>query len=289
MPKTIVITGTATGMGRAAVLKFAAEGWNVVAAVRKESDLEAHAGLGCVKTLLLDVDDETASAPFARLAVEQFGGVDALVNNAGYYQMGPLEGTSMEQVHRQYQTNVFSIAALIKAFLPAFRAQRSGTVVNIASLTAEQGYPYNSVYASSKAAVAVLSESLNIELAEFGVIVRAILPGMSATRIFTKIDRGDSIPDAYQAGIARFFAGNSSTGSDPAVTADVVYRAVIDPDPAAVRYYSAPDSASIPRAKRILGTDDYWREFRNAVLGHPSDLWKALIEKPGSTPVDIEV
>jgi NAD(P)-dependent dehydrogenase (short-subunit alcohol dehydrogenase family) len=83
--------------------------------------------------------------------------------------------------------------------------------------------------------------------------VRAILPGMSATRIFTKIDKGDSIPDAYQPGIARFFASNSPTGSDPAVTADVIDRAVIDPDPTAVRYYSAPDSASIPRGKQILG------------------------------------
>jgi len=130
---------------------------------------------------------------------------------------------------------------------------------------------------------------MTVELAEFGVIMRTILPGISATRIFTKIDRGDSIPDAYQAGIARFFASNSSTGSDPAVTADVIYRAVIDPDPTAARYYSAPDSVSIPRAKRILGADGYWQEFRRAVLGHPSDLWKTLMEKPGSTPVDIEV
>src|SRR3984893_6738984 len=289
MPKTIVITGTATGMGRATVGKFAAEGWNVVATVRKESDLKAHDGLRCVKTVLLDVDDEAAAVPFARLARGPSGGVDALVNNAGYYQMGPLEGTSMEQVHRQYQTNVFSIAALIKAFLPAFRAQRCGMIINIASLTAEQGYPYSSVYASSKAAVAVLSESLNIELAEFGGIAREIAPGMSATRIFTKIDRGNSIPDAYQAGIARFFASNSSTGSDPAVTADVIYRAVIDPDPTAARYYSAPDSVSIPRAKQILGADGYWQAFRRAVLGHRRDLWQSLIDKPGSTPVDIEV
>src|SRR5260370_30341211 len=287
MPKTIVITGTATGMGRATVSKFAAAWWNGVATVRTESDLKAHDGLRCVNTVLMDVDDETAAVPFARLALEQFGGVDALVNNAGYYQMGRLEGTSMEQVHRQYQTNVFSIAALIKAFLPAFRAQRSGMIVNIASLTAEQGYPYNSVYASSKAAVALLSESLNTELAEFGVIGRAILPGMSATRIFTKIDKGDSIPDAYQPGIARFFASNSPTGSDPAVTADVIYRAVIDPDPTAVRYYSAPDSASIPRGKQILGLDGYWQEFRSALLGCPSDLWKALLAKPASTPADM--
>ena len=107
---------------------------------------------------------------------------------------------------------------------------------------------------------------------------------MSATRIFTKIDRGDSIPDAYQAGIARFFASNSSTGSDPAVTADVIYRAVVDPDPTAVRYYSPPDAASIARGKQILGLDGYWQEFRNAVFGCPSDLWKALMAKPEAHP-----
>jgi NAD(P)-dependent dehydrogenase (short-subunit alcohol dehydrogenase family) len=114
-----------------------------------------------VKTLLLDVDDEPA-VPFAGLALEHFGRVDALVNNGGYYRMGPLEGTSMEQVHRQYKTNIFSAAALIKAFLPASRTQQSGVIINIASLTAEQGYPYSSVHASSRAAVALLSESLNI-------------------------------------------------------------------------------------------------------------------------------
>jgi NAD(P)-dependent dehydrogenase (short-subunit alcohol dehydrogenase family) len=137
MPKTIVVTGTATGMGRATVNKFAAEGWNVVATVRKESDLETHPGLSSVKTLLLDVDDEAAAAPFAELAQEQFGRVDALLNNAGYYQTGPLEGTSMDQVHRQYQTNVFSLFALTKV-LPTFRAPGAGAVVNIASITGDQ-------------------------------------------------------------------------------------------------------------------------------------------------------
>jgi NAD(P)-dependent dehydrogenase (short-subunit alcohol dehydrogenase family) len=289
MRKTIVVTGTATGIGRATVDKFAAEGWNVVATVRKESDLDSHASAPSVKTLLLDGDDEQAAVPFARLAQEQFGRVDVLVNNAGYYQMGPLEGTSMEQVHRQYQTNVFGLLSLTKAFLPIFRAQRAGSIVNIASLTAEQGYPYNSVYASSKAAVAVLSESLSIELAEFGVVVRAILPGTHATHIFTKIDEGDSIPEAYRAGIADFFGNTSATGSEASVTAEVIYQAVVDPEPTTVRFYSAPDSMSIPRGKRILGAEGYWQEFRNAVLGHPSDLWNTLMGKPGTTPFEMEV
>lgn len=73
---------------------------------------------------------------------------------------------------------------------------------------------------------------------------------MSATRIFTKIDKGDSIPDAYQPGIGRFFASNSPTGSDPAVTADVIDRAVIDPDPTAVRYYSPLTQRPSPGASR---------------------------------------
>jgi NAD(P)-dependent dehydrogenase (short-subunit alcohol dehydrogenase family) len=131
MPKTIVVTGTATGIGRATVNKFDAEGWNVVATVRKECDLETHSGLKNVKTLLLDVDDEATAVPFTQLARQQFGRVDVLVNNAGYYQMGPLEGTSMEQVRRQYQTNVFSLLAMTRAFLPSFRAQGAGTVINL--------------------------------------------------------------------------------------------------------------------------------------------------------------
>jgi NAD(P)-dependent dehydrogenase (short-subunit alcohol dehydrogenase family) len=289
MPKTIVITGTASGIGRATVNKFDTEGWNVVATVRKKSDLEIYSGRESVKALLLDVDDEAVAAPFAQLAQEQFGRVDVLVNNAGYYQMGPLEGTSMEQVHRQYQTNVFSLRALTRAFLPNFRAQGSGTVINIASITGDQGYPYNSVYASSKAAVATLSESLSIELGEFGIVVRAILPGQHATRIFTKIDIADSIPDAYRAGIAEFFASNSPTGSEPPVTANVIYRAALDPDPTIVRYYSGPDAVAIPRGKRILGAEAYWQEFRNAVLGHPSELWNSLMSKPGSTLVEMEL
>jgi nucleoside-diphosphate-sugar epimerase len=128
MSKTVVITGTATGMGKAAVAKFAAEGWNVVATVRKDADLTAHQDLPGVRTLLHDVNDETA--------------------------------------------------------------------------------------------------------------------------------------------------------------AEVIYQAATDPDPVRVRYYSAPDSTAIPRAKQILGHDGYWREFREFVYGRPSPLWKTLTPTPGGKPVE---
>ncbi|WP_326835050.1 SDR family NAD(P)-dependent oxidoreductase [Amycolatopsis rhabdoformis] len=289
MSKVIVVTGTASGLGKATVEKFSGEGWDVVATVRKEADLGVHDANPRVRTLLLDVDDESAAPAFAEQALAAFGRVDALVNNAGSYQMGPLEGSTMKQIHGQFQTNVFGLIAVTKAFLPTFRTQRSGVVVNIASLTAEQGYPYSGVYAASKAAVATLSEALSMELAEFGVAVRAIMPGQHATRIFTKIDVATEVPEDYQAGIESFFGVTPMTGSSPQVTADVIYRSVIDPSLEQVRFYAGPDSTAIPHAKRILGPQEYWAEFREAAVGRPSALWRALIPAPGAEPLEREI
>jgi NAD(P)-dependent dehydrogenase (short-subunit alcohol dehydrogenase family) len=279
MPRTIVITGTSSGFGKLCVERFAAEGWNVVATVRKESDLAVHGDLPGVRTLLLNVDDEQADLAFADLSAQQFGRVDALVNNAGYYQAGPLEGTAMDQVHRQFQTNVFGLIALNKAFIPHFRAQGSGVIVNIGSISAEQGYPYTSVYEASKAAVVSLSEGLNAELAEFGVAVKAVLPGNMDTGIFHKIDQAKDVPDAYDASITAFSARNV-VRSHPRLTADVIYEAVTDNKPGKVRYYSGPDGIAIPRVKQLLGQDWYWQEFRAAVSGNASPLWQALVPTP---------
>jgi len=289
MSKVIVVTGTASGLGKATVERFAAEGWGVVATVRKDADLKVHDGLENVRTSLLDVDDESAAESFAQEALKQFGRVDALVNNAGSYQMGPVEATSMAQVHRQFQTNVFGLIALTRAFLPLLREQRSGVVVNVSSLSAEQGYPYNAVYSASKAAVATFSEGLSMEVEEFGVRVRTVLPGQHATAIFSKIDQAADVPEDYRDGMKRFFGGVSTQGSAPEVTAEVVYQAVLDPRPGQVRFYSGPDSAAIPTAKRILGPQQYWEEFREAMAGRPSALWRSLIPAPGEYAFDRDV
>jgi NAD(P)-dependent dehydrogenase (short-subunit alcohol dehydrogenase family) len=279
MSRTTVITGTSSGFGKLSVERFASEGWNVVATVRKETDLKVHDGLANVHTLLHDVDDEAADPALADLAVERFGRVDALVNNAGYYQAGPLEATTMDQIHRQFQTNVFGLIALSKAFIPHFRRQGSGVIVNIGSISADQGYPYTSVYEASKAAVISLSEGLNIELAEFGVLVKAVLPGNMDTQIFNKIDQSTDVPEAYHASMQRFFSANVIR-SHPRLTADVIYEAVTDNNPAKVRYYSGPDGIAIPRARQLLGQDWYWQEFRAANLGNPSPLWHSLVPAP---------
>jgi NAD(P)-dependent dehydrogenase (short-subunit alcohol dehydrogenase family) len=286
MSKTAVVTGTATGLGKATVQRFAAEGWNVIATVRREENLAAHAGLENVKTVLLDVDDEARAPSFAQEAVTTFGSVDVLVNNAGYFQMGPLESSSMAQIHRQYQTNFFGLLALTQAFLPFMREQGSGVVVNIASIGAEGGYPYTSVYSSSKAAVLSVSEALNIELLPFGVQVKAVMPGQHATRIFSKIDRPEIAVDAYEANIKAFFDHVPESGSDPSVVASVVYTAATDGLTNKVHYYAGPDALAIPFMKRLLGIEKYWEEFQEFAQGRPSQLWNTLSRPAGDTPLE---
>jgi NAD(P)-dependent dehydrogenase (short-subunit alcohol dehydrogenase family) len=287
MSKTIVITGTSSGIGRATLERFSKEGWNVVATVRKEADLGIHNDMSNIKTFLFDVNNESTAETFAHDAISAFGRVDALVNNAGYYQMGPVEATTMAQVHEQFQTNVFGLIALTRAFIPTFRDQRSGVIVNISSISADQGYPYTAIYAASKAAVAAFTEGLNIELDEFGVSAKAIFPGLHATRIFTKIDIADNVPDDYKPGIQRFF-GSPVTGSRPDTTANKIWTAVNDGDQGRVRYYSAPDAEVVPHAQQMLGRDWYWREFRAASLGKPSMFWSSLV-RTGDAPVDYKV
>jgi NAD(P)-dependent dehydrogenase (short-subunit alcohol dehydrogenase family) len=225
------------------------------------------------------VDDEEADLAFGEVGRGQFGRVDALINNAGYFQGGPLEGTTMDQVHRQFQTNLFGLIALSKAFIPIFREQRSGVIVNVSSISADGGFPYTSVYQASKAAVASLTEGLHAELAEFGVIVKALHPGSHETRIFTKVDRAEDSPEEYQPSWDKF-ASLNLVRSDPAGTAEVMFRMVTDGDRKKVHYYSGPDGEAIPRVMRLLGKDWYLEELEARNRAEATPLWEALMPPP---------
>nr|WP_199924894.1 SDR family NAD(P)-dependent oxidoreductase [Streptomyces sp. NRRL WC-3725] len=277
--KTIVITGTASGFGYLSVRRFAEAGRNVVATVRKEADLDAHAGLDNVRTLLPNVDDEDAALAFGDLALSQFGRLDALINNAGYFQGGPLEAITMDQAHRQFQTNVFGLIALNKTVIPIFRKQRSGVIVNVSSISADAGFPYTSVYQASKAAVASLSEGLHAELAEFGVQVKALHPGSHETKFFSKVDRAENVPEEYVASW-NTFASLNLVRSDPALTAEMMFRMVTDGDTKKVHYYSGPDGEAIPRVKQLLGQDWCLEELAARDRGQATALWDSLMPTP---------
>jgi len=279
MNKTIVITGTASGFGKLVVEMFAQAHWNVVATVRKDSDMNIFDDLDNVTTLKLDVNNEEDDLNFGELAKQQYGRVDALINNAGYFQAGPLEGTSMDQVHRQFQTNVFGLIALNKAFFPIFREQRSGIIINVSSISAEEGFPYTSVYEASKSAVLSLTEGMNAELGEFGVIVKVLLPGNMQTNIFNKTEVAETTIADYIEPWQHFNAMNT-VRSNPQITADVMFRMVTDGNNKQVRYYSGPDGEAVPRVKHLLGQQWFWEEFNQRNHGKPTQLWNTLMPSP---------
>jgi NAD(P)-dependent dehydrogenase (short-subunit alcohol dehydrogenase family) len=256
---TIVVTGASSGFGRATVERFAAGGWRVAAAVRRPDECRAlFAGQPNVLLLPLDVTDQGAVDLLAAAVHERYGAVDLLVNNAGVFQVGPLETTSMEQVRALYETNVFGLMRVTKAFVPTMRARRSGMIVNIASASALANSPFLGAYGSSKWAVAGLSEALAVELAPFGIRVKTIFPGVHATRIFVSgvagaADGGAEAAAAYRAYLANFLAlrDGAPNAPSPRAVARLVWRAAHGGG-GRTRYVTGPDARLTALLKALL-------------------------------------
>jgi NAD(P)-dependent dehydrogenase (short-subunit alcohol dehydrogenase family) len=287
MKRTIFITGVGSGIGLSTAALFAQAGWNVVGTVRRFDEPHPLADRPDVRLLRLDVTDSAGVERTAREAIAAFGRIDVVVNNAGYFQMGALESTTMEQVRRQFETNVFGVIAVTQAFLPHLRTQGFGMLVNVASSSAENGYPFGSVYSATKGCIASLTEALNVELDPIGVQAKAVFPGLHATRIFTKVDVAAQPPSAYLPLLRAFLRQQRSVrGSHPDVVAKVIWTAVHDGRADRVRYYAGPDATMIPTAKRLLGHSGYWSFFRRTLLHGPGPLLARFMPQ-GDTPVEV--
>lgn len=179
---TWFITGTSRGFG-ALIAKTALEhGHNVVATARNPERIDV--GVGNSDRLLslrLDVTDVGGIQPAVDAAVERFGAIDVLVNNAGSGINGPLEETTDEQIRALFELNVFSVINVTKAVLPVMRAQRAGRIVNIGSRAGIGSDPGSSVYDSTKHAVEGITGALALELAPLGIQVAVIEPGVFRT------------------------------------------------------------------------------------------------------------
>lgn len=265
MSKTIFITGTSSGIGMATVEFFASKGWNVAATVRgtaAQGELFKH--LKNVTVYELDVTDFEQVEKVAQSVVRKFGKVDVVVNNAGYCLMGPTETTTMEQIKKQYETNVFGVFAVTKAFIPHFRENKDGMFINIASSSAQFNYPYIAAYGSSKWAVRGMTESLGIELAPFNIEVKAIYPGTHATKIFTKLDDGASTDESafqfYKNNYKNFFSAQVSVTSvtSPDNIAKEIYKAATNRK-GQLHLVSGGDAKLFAFLKRVLSQRAFQR------------------------------
>jgi NADP-dependent 3-hydroxy acid dehydrogenase YdfG len=178
--KAVLITGCSSGIGRSTAELLAERGWKVYATARRPetiSDLEAK---GC-ETLALDVCDEASMSAAIKAVEDAEGAVGVLINNAGYSQSGAVESVPLDQVRRQFETNVFGLIRMCQLVLPGMRDQHFGKIVNIGSMGGKVTFPGAGIYHATKYSVEAISDALRFEVRGFGVNVILIEPGLIVT------------------------------------------------------------------------------------------------------------
>ncbi len=265
--RTFLITGTSTGIGHAMALYFARLGDRVYATMRDpaasgavltdvalDEDLE-------IRVLALDVSDAASVEAAVAEVIRESGQVDVLVNNAGVARLGSVEESPIAWLESTLDTNVTGAARVVQAVLPSMRAQRSGTIVNVSSVSGRLASSITGYYCASKAAVEALSEALAAEVLQFGVRVIVLQPGFVTTPI---LDKALAVPDGSEDGpygpLVRakiaFFQEGKAAGDEPVEVAKALDRALQDPHPRL--RYPASSSAESALAYRNELSDEEW-------------------------------
>lgn len=188
-PPVVLITGCSSGIGKALCQAFHRRGCRVVATARRLEAMDDLKTQGML-TLALDVTDSTAIKAAVDTVLAQVGRIDILVNNAGFGQFGPLMDLSPAQLQAQFYTNVLAPFELVQQVAPVMKEQRSGTIVNIGSISGFVTTPFAGAYSASKAALHSLSEALRMELAPFGIHVVIVKPGAIQSNFGQVADQG---------------------------------------------------------------------------------------------------
>jgi NAD(P)-dependent dehydrogenase (short-subunit alcohol dehydrogenase family) len=264
----VLITGCSTGIGRATALLLAEKGWRVFATARCLETV-ANVANDRITSLCLDVTDEASMAAAVQEVLAKAGRIDALVNNAGYAQAGPMEELSMEEVRRQFETNTFGALRMAQLVLPTMRAQGAGRIVNVSTMGGRVVIPFIGSYNASKFALEAMSDALRMETRPFGVRVVLIEPGGVRTNFNAAANRnGQQYTTNTNSPYYRFlvpfmgFIGQiEGMSSTPETVAAVILHALTARNPRA-RYIATPD-ARIMLAVMLRMSDG----MRDAVWG----------------------
>jgi NAD(P)-dependent dehydrogenase (short-subunit alcohol dehydrogenase family) len=275
----VLITGCSSGIGRATAQHLAQRGHVVYASARSIESIADLEDAGC-RLLALDVTDETSMAAAVEAVEAEHGAVGALVNNAGYSQSGAIESVPLDEVRRQFETNVFGLIRLCQLVLPKMRAQRSGRIVNISSIGGTLVFPGGGIYHGTKYAVEALSDALRFELQGFGIQVVIVEPGIIRTRfaeaVSTALPQTES-EDPYAAFNAAVEKSTQNAyekgslvgrlGGEPEAVARVIERAITAKAPK-TRYRVTP-SARLLIPSRGLMTDKTWDRLMRSQFPSP--------------------
>lgn len=267
MTRTAFITGTSSGYGRAMAELFLDRGWNVLATMRRPEASPFADETGRLRVLPLDVTDRASIEAALDGAVTAFGGIDAVINNAGIGMASALEATPDETIREVFETNTFGVYALCRAVIPHLRARGGGTIINVTSSTAIGPMPLVAVYAGSKWAVEGFTESLAHELAAFGIRVRLVEPGYAPTTNFTANGGARMqglIPADYGAfaqGCFEKMANYPTAYCTETEVAEATFAAATD-DGDRLRYPAGPDTKMLAELRWSTSDAHYWERMR---------------------------
>lgn len=290
MTKTFLVTGAAGGLGRAIVIAAAQAGHHVVATDLDPGALQSpHEHRDRIRTLPLDVTVPAAAREAVRHALDNFGGVDVLVNSAGYRSVGPIEDIDEEEFRRNFEINFFGAVNTVRAVLPVMRPRRAGHIVNVSTIGGRRAQPGLGAYQASKWALGGFTEVLARETAPLGIHATLVEPGgirtpWAAAALSLPYLREDY--DATVGAFARTYSQNPDVQrGDPAKMAHAILRITDEPQPP-VRLLLGSDAAWLaPQIAQARAQEDAaWRELSLSTdldgLGDFADTPVARMVKP---------
>jgi NAD(P)-dependent dehydrogenase (short-subunit alcohol dehydrogenase family) len=233
MKKTVVITGSSSGIGKAAAIYFSKQGWNVAATMRspeRETELNK---LPNIKLYALDVTNTASIEQALKNVQKDFSRIDVVVNNAGFGADGVFEPMTDEFIEKQFNTNVFGLMRVTREAVKIMRTQKGGTIVQIASVGGRVAFPLYSIYHGTKWAVEGFTESLQYEVAPFNIKLKLIEPGAIKTEFYGR-SRAFTKPDytnEYDAFVKKCEAVNMEAGGKGASSesvAKIIFKASND-------------------------------------------------------------
>ena len=233
MKKNVFITGTSSGIGKAAVFEFAKQGWNVIATQRNPEKEQDFKDFDNVHLYRLDVTDLESCMESLSQAVKKFGKLDVVINNAGYGVDGVFEGMSDEVIANQFNTNVFGLMRVTREAIKMMRPAGGGIIIQISSMGGKITFPLYSIYHATKFAVEGFSESLHYEVAQFGIKIKLIEPGPIVTEFYGRSRQYIKPVDTnqYDGFIQKFNEAAQKVMKEaegPEVVAKVIFNAATD-------------------------------------------------------------
>jgi len=274
--EAVLITGCSSGIGRATAARLAASGHRVYATARKLDAIADLAASGC-QTLALDVTDEESMRNAVAAVEDAEGAVGVLVNNAGYSLSGAVETLDLDDVRRQFETNVFGLIRMCQIVLPGMRRQRSGRIINVSSMGGKLTFPGGGAYHATKHAVEAISDALRFEVKGFGVDVVVIEPGLIKTQFAdtAKATVGESDDGPYAkfneaiaaATVDAYEGPLSRLGGGPDAVAKAIEKAITAKRPRT--RYPVTASARLFLGQRAVMTDRMWDAMAGTQFPHP--------------------